>query len=75
MSTDNFACTAVLDFLAEKGYDPAFGARPLKRVIQQRVMNPLSKEILAGKVNKDTVIMLELDDVEIRFVNLAPVQV
>ena len=60
----------VLDFLAEKGYDPAFGARPLKRVIQQRVMNPLSREILAGSIKKDSVIMLSMDDVEIRFENL-----
>ncbi len=60
----------VLDFLAEKGYDPAFGARPLKRVIQQRVMNPLSREILAGNIKKDSVIMLSMEDVEIRFENL-----
>ena len=65
----------VLDFLADKGYDPAFGARPLKRVIQQRVMNPLSKEILAGKIDKDAVIMLHLEDVEIRFLNLKDVEV
>ena len=64
----------VLDFLAEKGYDPAFGARPLKRVIQQRIMNPLSKEILAGKVLKDAVIMLEMDGAEIRFVNVSDVE-
>jgi ATP-dependent Clp protease ATP-binding subunit ClpB len=64
----------VLDFLAEKGYDPAFGARPLKRVIQQRVMNPLSKEILAGKINKEAIIMLHLEDVEIRFLNLQEVE-
>jgi ATP-dependent Clp protease ATP-binding subunit ClpB len=60
----------VLDFLSEKGYDPAFGARPLKRVIQQKVMNPLSKEILAGHINKDNVIMLALEDSEIKFLNL-----
>jgi ATP-dependent Clp protease ATP-binding subunit ClpB len=59
----------VLDFLAEKGYDPAFGARPLKRVIQQRLLNPLSKEILAGNIRKDSVIMVTLDEVEIRFIN------
>jgi ATP-dependent Clp protease ATP-binding subunit ClpB len=40
-----------LDYLMNKGYDPAFGARPLKRVIQQDVLNKLSKEILAGNVN------------------------
>jgi len=61
---------AVLDFLAEKGFDPAYGARPLKRVIQQRVMNPLSKEILAGTVKKDAMILMTLDDVEIKFVNV-----
>lgn len=64
------ATNEVLDFLAEKGYDPSFGARPLKRVMQQRIMNPLSKEILAGNIKNDAVIMLELDDVEIKFVNL-----
>jgi ATP-dependent Clp protease ATP-binding subunit ClpB len=61
---------AVLDFLAEKGYDPAFGARPLKRVMQQRLMNPLSKEILAGSIQRDSVIMLSMEDMEIRFENL-----
>ncbi len=40
-----------VQFLTEKGYDPAFGARPLKRVLQQEVLNRLSKEILAGKIN------------------------
>ena len=40
-----------LDYLTNKGYDPVFGARPLKRVIQQEVLNKLSKEILAGTVN------------------------
>lgn len=61
---------AVLDFLSEKGYDPAFGARPLKRVMQQKVMNPLSKEILAGNIKKDALIMLTMDDLEIQFVNV-----
>jgi ATP-dependent Clp protease ATP-binding subunit ClpB len=61
---------AVLDFLADKGYDPAFGARPLKRVMQTRVMNPLSKEILAGKVKKDAIILMSMHDMEIHFENL-----
>ena len=65
----------VLDFLSEKGYDPAFGARPLKRVIQQKVMNPLSKEILSGHINKDNVIMLTLEDLEIKFLNLNQIPV
>ena len=62
---------AVLDFLSEKGYDPAFGARPLKRVMQQRIMNPMSREILSGQISKDSVIMLTLDGLEIRFENLS----
>jgi ATP-dependent Clp protease ATP-binding subunit ClpB len=41
---------AVVSYLAEKGYDPAFGARPLKRVIQQEVETPLSRQIIGGKV-------------------------
>jgi len=60
----------VLDYLSEKGYDPAFGARPLKRVMQQKVMNPLSREILAGNIKKDAMIMLTMDDYEIQFVNV-----
>ena len=40
---------AALKALAEEGFDPVYGARPLKRAIQQRLENPLAKEILAGK--------------------------
>jgi ATP-dependent Clp protease ATP-binding subunit ClpB len=38
------------DFLAQVGYDPAFGARPLRRAIQEHVLEPLSEKIIAGKV-------------------------
>ncbi|MGE4514777.1 MAG: ATP-dependent Clp protease ATP-binding subunit, partial [Chryseobacterium sp.] len=48
-----------VDYLMNKGYDPAFGARPLKRVIQQEVLNKLSREILAGKVNDGDRITLD----------------
>ena len=48
-----------LDYLTNKGYDPSFGARPLKRVIQQEVLNKLSKEILAGTVNDGDRITLD----------------
>jgi ATP-dependent Clp protease ATP-binding subunit ClpB len=41
---------AAMSLIAEKGYDPVYGARPLKRVIQQMIENPLSMEILKGKV-------------------------
>lgn len=51
-----------LEWLAQIGYDPTFGARPLKRAIQREVLNPLSKEILAGNVSADSEIVLGLDE-------------
>lgn len=63
------ATPEVLDFIGEEGYDPQFGARPLKRVIQKLVMNELSKQILSGKVKKDDVILATLIDKKIEFVN------
>ena len=47
---------SAVDFLSEKGYDPAFGARPVKRAIQTYVENPLAKEILSGKFAEGTAI-------------------
>jgi ATP-dependent Clp protease ATP-binding subunit ClpB len=55
--------------LSEKGYDPQFGARPVKRVIQREVLNQLSKEILAGKVHPDSIILLDSFDGELVFRN------
>ncbi|MBP9926344.1 MAG: ATP-dependent chaperone ClpB [Cyclobacteriaceae bacterium] len=64
-----------LERLAKLGYDPQFGARPLKRVIQREILNELSKQILAGKVNKDSVIFVELvNGVDFEFVNLGSVE-
>jgi ATP-dependent Clp protease ATP-binding subunit ClpB len=54
------ATDEALDWLGELGYDPQFGARPLKRVMQKRILNDLSKQILADKVLKDAEIMLKL---------------
>jgi ATP-dependent Clp protease ATP-binding subunit ClpB len=50
-----------LDWLSQLGYDPQYGARPLKRVMQRRILNELSKEILAGNVKKDSNILIGLD--------------
>ncbi len=58
-----------VDWIAQLGYDPQFGARPLKRVIQRHVMNELSKEILAGKVSKDSDIVLDVFDGKMVFRN------
>jgi ATP-dependent Clp protease ATP-binding subunit ClpB len=63
------ASPEALDWLAELGYDPQFGARPLKRVIQKRILNELSKDILAGKVDKDSTIKLDMFDKQFVFVN------
>ena len=51
-----------VNWLAELGYDPQFGARPVKRVIQKQVLNELSKQILAGKINKEKEIILDVFD-------------
>lgn len=60
-----------LDRLGKLGYDPQFGARPLKRVLQREILNELSKQILSGKVNKDSVIFVELkNEVEFEFINI-----
>ncbi|MFD1770220.1 ATP-dependent chaperone ClpB [Sphingobacterium suaedae] len=58
-----------LDWLGQLGYDPIYGARPLKRVIQKRILNELSKEILAGKVSRDSVIQLDVFDGQFVFLN------
>jgi ATP-dependent Clp protease ATP-binding subunit ClpB len=66
----------VLDFLGQSGFDPQFGARPLKRLLQRTILNELSKEILAGSIKKDAVIGISLnDDQEIEFINLDEVKV
>lgn len=51
----------VLSLLAEEGYDPEFGARPVKRVIHREVLNRLSKDILAQKIDKDRPIVIDVD--------------
>lgn len=48
-----------IEYLAKKGYNPEYGARPVKRVIQKEVLNALSKEILSGKVTTDSIILLD----------------
>ena len=63
------ATNEAIDWLAQLGFDPQFGARPVKRVMQKRVLNELSKQILAGKVQKDTNIVLDVFDKEFVFRN------
>ncbi|MBS1489839.1 MAG: ATP-dependent chaperone ClpB [Bacteroidetes bacterium] len=59
-----------LQRLAKLGFDPQFGARPLKRVMQREILNELSKQILSGKVNKNSSIFVDIkNDVEFEFIN------
>jgi ATP-dependent Clp protease ATP-binding subunit ClpB len=59
-----------LDWLAQLGYDPQFGARPLKRVLQKRIMNELSKQILSGNIKHDSNILIKLKEQnQFEFVN------
>jgi ATP-dependent Clp protease ATP-binding subunit ClpB len=70
------ATVEVLDKLGEEGFDPIFGARPLKRVMQRRILNELSKLVLGNQISKDAVILMELDDnQEIKFVNVEETEV
>src|ERR1700760_4623324 len=59
----------LVDYLAENGFDPQFGARPLKRLIQKEIVNQLSKQILAGTVDKDSIIKLDMFDHQFVFLN------
>jgi ATP-dependent Clp protease ATP-binding subunit ClpB len=63
------ATDEALDWLAQLGYDPQFGARPLKRVMQKKVLNELSKQILASTVTKDSHIVLDMFDHQFVFRN------
>ena len=60
-----------LDFLAENGYDPQFGARPLKRLIQKEIINQLSKRILAGDIDKAKPVLVDVFDGVVVFRNEA----
>ncbi|GAB5401437.1 MAG: ATP-dependent chaperone ClpB [Aureisphaera sp.] len=63
------ATQEAIAYLAEKGFDPQYGARPVKRVIQREVLNALSKEILSGKVTVDSIILLDNFDDHLVFRN------
>jgi ATP-dependent Clp protease ATP-binding subunit ClpB len=58
---------AALDKLAEAGFDPVYGARPLKRAIQQQIENPLAQEILCGRFGPGSVIRASVADGQLAF--------
>ncbi|MBL7723774.1 MAG: ATP-dependent chaperone ClpB [Chitinophagaceae bacterium] len=61
-----------LEFLAEQGFDPQFGARPLKRLIQKEIVNQLSKRILAGDIDKTKPVLVDVFDNTVVFRNETP---
>ncbi|WP_224482704.1 ATP-dependent chaperone ClpB [Robertkochia aurantiaca] len=63
------ATEEAVDYLARAGYDPQYGARPVKRVIQKEVLNQLSKEILSGNIHTDSIILLDAFDDQLVFRN------
>ena len=70
------AADDVLDLLAKEGFDPQFGARPLKRVIQKEILNKLSREILSGRIKPNSIIGITLNEVmDIEFINLDEVEI
>jgi ATP-dependent Clp protease ATP-binding subunit ClpB len=56
------ATDVALDWLSQLGFDPQFGARPLKRVMQKKILNELSKQILSGNINREDIIVIDLDE-------------
>ncbi len=64
------ATDAAIEYIAERGYDPQFGARPVKRVLQREVLNELSKDILAQKVRPEDEILIDFKDGKLVFENV-----
>jgi ATP-dependent Clp protease ATP-binding subunit ClpB len=58
-----------LEFLTEQGFDPQFGARPLKRLIQKEIVNQLSRRILAGEIDKSNPVLVDVFDNTVVFRN------
>ncbi|MCF8365427.1 MAG: ATP-dependent chaperone ClpB [Bacteroidales bacterium] len=61
-------------WIAEAGFDPQYGARPVKRIIQRNVMNQLSKLILAGSVSRDSIILISTENNKLKFINRPAIQ-
>ncbi|AWX46349.1 Chaperone protein ClpB [Flagellimonas maritima] len=63
------ATDEAINYLAEKGYEPQFGARPVKRLIQKEVLNNLSKELLSGRISAESIVLLDSFDNQLVFRN------
>jgi ATP-dependent Clp protease ATP-binding subunit ClpB len=69
------ATPEVLDYLGKIGYDPQYGARPLKRLIQKTILNTLSKQILSGEISNDSTVLVEMEAGEIAFKNIENIEI
>lgn len=58
---------SAIDWLAQHGYDPQSGARPVKRLIQKEIINELSKEIISGRIQKETTVTIDIDKDRLQF--------
>ena len=65
------ATNAAIEYIAYEGYDPQFGARPVKRMMQKVVMNELSKALLAGTIAADSMVLIDFKDGKLVFENVA----
>ena len=69
------ATKEVLDYLGRVGYDPQYGARPLKRKMQKLILNELSKKILSNEISNDATVLVEMEGDEISFKNVDEVEI
>ncbi len=69
------ATEEAIDYLAEKGFDPQFGARPVKRTLQKEVLNNMSKSLLSGEIKSDSVVLLDAFDNSLVFRNQEDIEV
>ena len=63
------ASPEAIAYLAQKGYEPEYGARPVKRVLQKEVLNTLSKKLLSGEINSNSIILMDAFDNALVFRN------
>jgi ATP-dependent Clp protease ATP-binding subunit ClpB len=66
------ATPEAIDLLAELGFDPQYGARPIKRMIQKKILNNLSKELLKGTIKRDSIVLIDAFEEELVFRNQDP---
>jgi len=64
--------SSAISWLAKVGYNPQYGARPIKRIIQKQIVNELSSQLIKGELNKDKIICIDVSDGKLKYSNLSP---